>query len=78
MRCKTQKIAAVKHRDDLHAGWKDLLVELFHFGVDGRKLADEIELKVREKLAAKPVALPPEAAVDEAEETPAPAPKKKG
>jgi recombination protein RecA len=45
------------------------------------KLADEIEGKVREKLAAKPVALPPAAAVDEQEEeAPAPvqAPKKKG
>src|ERR1700723_1176904 len=44
------------------------------------KLAEEIEAKVREKLAAKPVALPPEAAVEEPEEAPAPAqsPKKKG
>jgi recombination protein RecA len=42
------------------------------------KLADEIELKVREKLAAKPVALPPEAAVEEPEAPPAQVPKKKG
>ncbi len=42
------------------------------------KLADEIEAKVREKLAAKPVALPPDAAVEEPAETPAPPPKKKG
>src|SRR6202521_2483245 len=44
------------------------------------KLAEEIEAKVREKLAAKPVALPPEAAIEEPEEAPAPAqsPKKKG
>jgi recombination protein RecA len=42
------------------------------------KLAEEIELKVREKLAAKPVALPPEAAVEEPEQPPAQAPKKKG
>src|ERR1700720_1389367 len=42
------------------------------------KLADEIEAKVREKLAAKPVALPPEAAVEEPEEPPAQSPKKKG
>jgi recombination protein RecA len=43
------------------------------------KLADEIEAKVREKLAAKPVALPPEAAVEEPEEAPpAQSPKKKG
>src|ERR1700730_6817876 len=44
------------------------------------KMADEIEAKVREKLAARPVALPPEAAVEEPEEAPAPAqaPKKKG
>src|SRR5271156_6323720 len=42
------------------------------------KLADEIEGKVREKLAAKPVALPPDAAIEEPEEVPAPAaPKKK-
>jgi recombination protein RecA len=42
------------------------------------KLADEIEAKVREKLAAKPVALPPDAAIEEPEEVPAPAaPKKK-
>ena len=32
------------------------------------KMADEIEAKVREKLAARPVALPPEAAVEEPEE----------
>src|SRR6202521_2111232 len=44
------------------------------------KMAEEIEAKVREKLAAKPVALPPEAAIEEPEEAPAPAqsPKKKG
>src|SRR6202166_3463603 len=44
------------------------------------KLADETEVKVREKLAAKPVALPPDAAVEEAEEPPAQSqgPKKKG
>src|SRR6202041_1048874 len=42
------------------------------------KLAEEIEAKVREKLAAKPVALPPEAAVEEPEEPPAQSPKKKG
>jgi len=42
------------------------------------KLADEIEAKVREKLAAKPVAMPPDAAVEEPAETPAPPPKKKG
>jgi recombination protein RecA len=42
------------------------------------KLADEIEAKVREKLAAKPVALPPEAAVEEPEQPPAQSPKKKG
>src|SRR5271163_1527044 len=42
------------------------------------KLAEEIETKVREKLAAKPVALPPDAAIEEPEEAPAPAsPKKK-
>jgi recombination protein RecA len=40
-------------------------------------LADEVEAKVREKLAAKPVALPQEAAVEEPEAPPAPA-KKKG
>src|SRR5260370_24552692 len=42
------------------------------------KLADEIEAKVREKLAAKPVAPPPDAAPDEADEPPAHSPKKKG
>jgi len=42
------------------------------------KLADEIEARVREKLAAKPVAPPPDAAVEEPPETPAPPPKKKG
>src|SRR6204780_2645413 len=42
------------------------------------KLAEEIETKVREKLAAKPVALPPDAAIEEPEEAPAPvSPKKK-
>ena len=41
------------------------------------KLADEIEAKVREKLAAKPVALPPEAAVEEPEAAPRPSPKEK-
>src|SRR6202051_2844014 len=44
------------------------------------KLAEEIEAKVREKRGAKPVALTPDAAVEEPEEAPAPAqsPKKKG
>ena len=42
------------------------------------KLADEIEAKVREKLAAKPVAPPPDAAANEPEEPPAQSPKKKG
>ena len=42
------------------------------------KLADEIEARVREKLAAKVVAPPPDAAAEEPAETPAPSPKKKG
>src|SRR5579863_6589991 len=42
------------------------------------KLADEVEAKVREKLAAKPVALPPEAAIEEPEAPAAQVPKKKG
>src|ERR1035437_6347705 len=41
------------------------------------KLADEIEARVREKLAAKVVAPPPDAAAEEPAETPAPPPKKK-
>ena len=41
------------------------------------KLADEIEAKIRAKLAAKPVVLPPDAATDDEKEEPAPPPASK-